>query len=284
VVDAQVSTIDIAPTILSALGIEAPSSSPAIDGRSLLPLLAGGEENVAGADTSRRAWSYAASTNYGLALRIDDRLKYVFNNTAWPESLAGDQLFDLRADAEERNDIAGASEQRVVGLRSHLMETLKQGSHGVRVHFTSASPERADCGDLEGRLSGSPVHISQVKAERLPANALQWLGKRRMRFRVDAGTSYNLLLEAARGALTLQGEISSCAGSTLVPFRATVDLDALADSWTLAFDGSDWREQPVESAVAQIRLERRGIRGASHSKTEVDPALVEQLRALGYLN
>ncbi len=275
VVDAQVSTVDIVPTMLAVLGIETETTSRPVDGTSLLPLLLSTE--VAGA---REAWSYAGSTNYGVSLRVNDRLQYLFNNTAWQPLVARDQLFDLSLDAAERQDIAADSQRQVDGFRTRLTTLLQERSQGVRLNFDNRS-----CGTIEGMATGLAMHISRIKSEGLPDGGFVWIEPRRASFRVEPSQSFGVLMEAPRGPLTLAGTVTGCESGDPGPFRVTVDLDALEDSWTLAYDGSGWIEAAVDGdPEVEIRLRRRGTRTATVSAGEIDPALVEQLKALGYLN
>ncbi len=279
-VEAQVSLVDVVPTILAVAGVE---PAAGLDGSSLLPLIAGRGERAA----PRQAWSYAGSTNYGLSLRLDDRAKYIYNNTAWTPLGGTEQLYDLRADAGERSDQAPASPERVAPLRARLLEALERNAQGVRVQI-----ENHSCGELAGELAGLPMHISRVKAGRPPGARLEYLTRRRSAFRLPPGESLDLLLEAARGIVTVEGGIGPCAGAAAeTGFRQPLDLDRL-EVWGLGFDGAAWREdlaaedpRPGGDSLARVvvRREGRSVTEPGDSQ-ELDPALVEQLKALGYLN
>ena len=272
-VEAQVSTVDIVPTILAFLGIEA---EPGMDGESLVSLIEGEEPSG-----TREAWSYAGSSNFGISLRVDDRLKYVFNNTAWGQVVGEEQLYDLREDGEEQHDIAADSTRQVESLRSKLVEYLRARSSGVRIQFANQG-----CAVLTGELTGLSIHMARLKAE-APPTGFDWLGRRRVGFRVAPGETFDVLLEAGRGALTMSGEIGACGERAAEPFKATLDLDGLEESWRLVFDGATWRPATdlANDPVAHIGLNRVGRRVmADTDDGPVDPALVEQLRALGYIN
>lgn len=274
-VDAQVSTVDVVPTVLDLLGLAAESE---VDGESLLPLMGGGEPNAA-----REAWSYAGSSNFGVSLRVDDRLKYVFDNTAWPSVVGGEELYDLRADAEERTNVAADSPRQVESLRAKLTGHLRAHAHGVRLSFASSG-----CGAITGRLTGLAMHILRIKADSPPPpSGFDWLSGRTAAFRVAPGESFDVLAEAARGSLTVTGEAAACGGRPATPFRATVGLGSLEDSWRLSFDGTVWSEPSAapEDEVAYVALRRVGRQVVSETADDpVDPALIEQLRALGYVN
>ncbi len=272
-VSAQVSSVDLVPTILAAAGVEVPAG---LDGESLLRLIEGRD-----AGGSRQAWSYAGASNFGLSLRLDDRAKYVYNNTAWTPLGGAEQLYDLRADAEERHD-QSASSTRLEQLRARLVEYLEGHAQGVSVRI-----ENRGCGELAGELAGLPVHVSRTKAARPAAERFEWLAKRRGGFRLRPGENLDLLLEAARGTVTIRGELGPCGASPATgdrAFRQAIDLDRL-ETWELGFDGTAWRET-VEDEVLQARVtvRREGRRVTEPEPSAMDPALIEQLKALGYLD
>ncbi len=275
-VEAQVSSVDLVPTILAAAGVESPAG---LDGESLLPLIEG--QASAG---PRQAWSYAGASNFGLSLRLDDRAKYVYNNTAWTPLGGAEEFYDLRADAEERQDPSAASPRRVEGLRARLVEYLEANAQGVGVEI-----ENRSCGELAGELVGLPVHVSRVKAARPPGERFAWLGKRRGGFRLAPGEQLEVLLEAAHGTVTIEGELGPCPGAGLPTegkraFRQLLDLDRL-ETWELGFDGTAWRERLAgEAARARVVVRRRGRSVNQAPTSEMDPELVERLKALGYLD
>ena len=281
-IETQVSSVDLVPTVLEAVGLETPAG---LDGESLLSLIAGRS-----GPGSRQAWSYAGASNFGLSLRLDDRAKYVYNNTAWVPLGGAEELYDLRSDADERHDQSTESPERLEPLRARVVEYLQNHGHGVRVEI-----ENRGCGELTGVVTGLPVHISRVKAAQPPGERFTWLGKRRGGFRLAAGESLDLLLEAARGTVTVEGTLDPCGefgpgeasgdAEGGRAFKQPLDLDRL-ETWELVFDGSVWREGPIPSAGAQARVvARREGRGVAEpgASQELDPALVEQLKALGYL-
>jgi arylsulfatase A-like enzyme len=128
-VDAPVSIIDIAPTILAAVGVPAPAR---MDGRSLWatatrrtplpprPVIA--ERTGDGPD--RRAvvdWPYKLIATAGAAR---------------PE------LYDLEADPNERRNLAADASQLVSRLKRHLADTRDSASQGAPVEL-NAETERA---------------------------------------------------------------------------------------------------------------------------------------------
>nr|WP_302474196.1 sulfatase-like hydrolase/transferase [Roseococcus sp. MDT2-1-1] len=119
-----VEAVDIAPTILDALGL--PAAEHVMEGRSLLPLLRGEERaEWRGFAISELDWTFrGARRRLGLptgqhrAFMIRDRdWKYVHWTSGMPP-----QLFDLRADPEEFHDLGRAPEQEAV--RARMREAL----------------------------------------------------------------------------------------------------------------------------------------------------------------
>lgn len=124
VVDTQVRTADILPTVLSALGLPLPAT---LDGISLLPALRGGEVP--------RLWAYAESEKdhlgvdpdffiagvkgtHRMARTEDWKLVYV------PKPDGPDlRLYDLRNDPGEMHNVAAEHPERVAELRA-LLDTV----------------------------------------------------------------------------------------------------------------------------------------------------------------
>ena len=139
VVEAFTSHVDLAPTLLDWLGLEVPA---AMDGASLLPLLAGGtppgwrdhvvsELDFADLETptawQRRLGLSPAACNL-TAIR-EDRWKLVHVNGGLPPL-----LFDLAADPDEMTDLAGdpAHQAEVLRLTRKLLDhRLRHADHAL---------------------------------------------------------------------------------------------------------------------------------------------------------
>lgn len=265
----QVSLVDVMPTVLDALGLEVPAG---LDGRSLLPLAAG--DAPAGPST---AVAYAASSNRGLALRVDDRLKYVLNNAAW-RSLSGTQtLYDVAADPAERHDLAGGDD-RTATLRTEAVELLDRTEVGIRVTIANAGP-----GTLTGQLLGAWHDHARVKTLEPGADYLAW-DRGRAGFELPAGARTTIVVECPRSSdAGLEGTL---AGPPPVAYRHDVDLAALGDGFSLVWTGSGWRraDAPLGAGDTGFEIRRTGPvpSDLKDSQLGTDGAL-EQLRALGYV-
>ena len=131
VVRRPVRHVDVAPTILDALGIDVPSDLP---GRSLLPLIAGRQDET----PESYFESLSPSLNRGWAPLhgvVTGGLKYV--------DLPIPELYDLRADPGERENLAASRPADLARLRERLAR-LRTGDVGVgaRVEEEQATLER----------------------------------------------------------------------------------------------------------------------------------------------
>ena len=94
-VDSPTSLLDLVPTMADAVGIE---PDPAWDGRSLLPVARG--ERAADPDRTVFSEYHAHGVSRGMFMLRRGQYKYVY----YPDN--PDQLFDLKADPTEKNDLA----------------------------------------------------------------------------------------------------------------------------------------------------------------------------------
>ena len=121
VVDEVVANIDIAPTIMEAMGLEKPAH---MDGQSFLPLAAG--EEIPWRDYF--LYVYYWEQNYPqtpthFSLR-GDQYKYTTYYGLWDT----DELFDIQADPMEQNNLIHDSEfaQKKTEMQSRLYEMMEQ--------------------------------------------------------------------------------------------------------------------------------------------------------------
>jgi arylsulfatase A-like enzyme len=133
VCDQLVQNIDFVPTILSACGIGKPSNMH-LDGKNILPMLAGGRKFVHDDLFFEIGWTRAICTDKYkyIALRYPDNIqkeidegKHYYHFTPLefyqigimlrhPDYFDADQLYDIEADPGETNNLAGKKEYREI--------------------------------------------------------------------------------------------------------------------------------------------------------------------------
>jgi hypothetical protein len=126
--DALAETIDVVPTIFDFLGF---AMSKQWEGESLWPLIAGTLSTPAPA---HREVILATNLFDIQAIRVEE-FKLIVSKTGSVE------LYDLRADPDEQDDLAGRQLDRVQVLRAHLDSVVKAAG---APHETKASELRAD--------------------------------------------------------------------------------------------------------------------------------------------
>jgi arylsulfatase A-like enzyme len=271
VIETQVRSIDIVPTVLDVLGIP---PDPAVEGASLVELMRSGADGQ-----SRPAWSYAASSNYGMSLRLDNRAKLILNNTAWAPVAGDTELYRLDLDPGESANIPDA--QEIPSMRRQLAETYLDSVPSVRMELNNPS-------GIDFELTVQNV-INQInlKAVDVDCDCVDWQTGRRVAVVVPAGRSYTLVLEHAQAARRpLQFEATG-AGVPGHPRQALVDLRSdLQGRLTLEWTGTDWlrSENGTDSRLPSISLWWAGTPHLEQSgETVVGEELKERLRALGYM-
>jgi N-acetylglucosamine-6-sulfatase len=144
VVTPMVQNIDVASTILEAMGVSMPSNvdpARAMDGKSFLPLLKG--EKVPWRDhilyEYHWEWNFPATPTL-FAIRTD-RYKYVYHHGVWDI----DAFYDLETDPIERHNLiqVPAYQQQIEELRDQLFNELET-SGALDVPFRRPAGERLD--------------------------------------------------------------------------------------------------------------------------------------------
>ena len=269
----QVRSIDIAPTLLDLAGL-APLTDA--DGVSLRQLVETGDSDV-----PREAWSFAPSTNRGISLRLGNRLKFIFANAAWDTIHGAEEIYDLKADPKETVNLADDSPD-LEALRSRIREKLSAATPGLRIRFSN--PNQAV---IRGTIHGPQIRRSGVTSPDLACRCVEFDKNQALRFEVPAEESYTLFLEHPDpDRLQLQGRIEPDG----VAFSVPIDVGGLAQPYSLTFQEGNWIESSVEipgelREVPEIVVWREGeAQAADDSLVEGDAELIEQLRALGYIN
>jgi len=272
VVDTQVRLVDLLPTILDVVGIESPEN---IDGRSLLSVVADPSTGF-----PHRAWAYAASSNRGLALRVDNRLKYVFPDPAWAEVADREGLFDLESDPGEDENLAPA-DPRLDDLRAVTRETILAEHQGVRLEISNAGD-----GVLRGRLQGAWAAHDRVKTSDHRDNPVHWTSDHPASFELEPGGRTTLLftqLDAAEVGLEIWAEGTD---SAEVTFDTTFDLAALHTPAALHLTDRGWQlDEDFTGAVKTGFLITRvgDLQPIVSDGLPSNAEVIEQLKALGYI-
>ncbi len=266
----QVRSVDVVPTLLDLLGLPLPGASE-IDGVSLRALLEGRGETE-----EREAWSYAASSNRGISVRLANRRKYILNHTPWPPLMGREELYDLRADPNEEVDLAGS--ERVREIRQRVVRRLVERLAGLVIHARNDTEET-----LQGVLRGAAVRGFRLKALAPEGTPLSWADTEPgvARFTIPPGGLGSYVIEGA-GAGSLGVEVSLSGGAWS---RAEVDGADLDQPWQLSYAGGAWKltrtAEPASDTA--VTVSRRGAAGGAVEPAAIDPRLRDELRALGYL-
>jgi arylsulfatase A-like enzyme len=267
-IGAQVRSVDILPTLLELAGRPA---LPEIDGASLLPLMEGKAETG-----GRDAWSYAASSNFGVSLRAPNGLKYVYNDTAWSPGCGAEQVFALGVDPHEEHDL-GARGPDADRLRQRTRRNLESRSSGLLVQLSNATRI-----PFEGSLEAPFLHQVRTKSPGAGCGLVTWNSARGgIDFTVAPGQSGNVILQGV-GAGVLKVTVTAQG----LRHQATLDPARLGEQWRLAYTGSSW--QPGEGVTgplaAGVAIRWIGdVRVQDVEPSESSRALREQLKALGYI-
>jgi len=146
--------LDIAPTILELCGAEV--SQLPVQGKSLLPIMEKKERK----DRTALIETFYPRENFGwseLVALVEDRWKYI--QCPRPE------LYDLKADPEERKNLFDSSPEITARLKKQLeSDLLLAGGQGINRPSGSSGPTAADTEKLRslGYLSFAPARASST--------------------------------------------------------------------------------------------------------------------------
>ena len=121
----SVSNIDVFPTILSYLGLDVPSNLE-IEGRDILELIENEAESM-----HRSIYAQYSMRNFGnsdLRMVIKDNFKLVKRFNLLAKDQLVDELYDLRVDPEEKNNLITQNkyEQIKIDLENQLLNWMKK--------------------------------------------------------------------------------------------------------------------------------------------------------------
>jgi len=273
VIESQVRLVDLMPTLFDLTDLE---SSQPVDGRSLLPLITGEVT-----DFPDHAWAYAGSSNRGLALRMDNTLKYVFPDPAWAEVADHETLHDLIKDPDEEHSLA-SDDPRLDTLRNTTRETILDQHRGIRLEIRN----RTD-GTLTGRLTGAWAAHDRVKTADHGARQIRWQPGPAS-FHLEPGETTTLLFSRLSSSeVGLEADLAAptdeITGDGVELFDlALLELPAVIhptpQGWTIeqAFTGE------LETGFLITRIgDSEPIADAG---LPTDAEIIEQLEALGYVH
>jgi arylsulfatase A-like enzyme len=265
---AQVRSVDILPTLLELAGLPA---LPGIDGASLVPLIEGKAEA-----RERDAWSYAASTNFGISLRVANRLKYIYNDTAWSPACGTEEVYGLDVDPREEHDL-GARGQDPDRVRQRVLRNLASRASGLLVQLSNATRVT-----LQGSLEAPFLHQVRTKSPGIGCGVAAWNAARGgIDFAVAPGQSGGLVLQGV-GA----GELKVTVTAPGQRYQTILDPRQLTRPWRLSYTGSSWQPAPGLAGPIPAGVDIRwvgDVRVEDLEPSESNRALREQLKALGYV-
>lgn len=270
IIETQVRSIDIVPTVLDFLGIR---PEPTVEGASLAELMRRGEEN-----RRRPAASYSPWSNHGMSLRVDGRTKLILNNTAWAPVAGDTEYYRIDLDPEESANILDAPE--ISSVRRELADAYLDAVPSVRLGFDNPGSE-----DFSLTIR-NVVDQTNLKAVDLACDCVYWRGDGRAAMTVPAGASYTLILENAHTAGLPLEFTAAEEGVPDIQRRTFVDLTSdLQGQLTLEWTGADWlrSEDGTDQRLPSISPRWAGTTFREQSQeTIVGDELRGRLRALGY--
>jgi arylsulfatase A-like enzyme len=242
-VKARSRSIDIAPTVLDALGLEA---HPRMSGRSLLPLVRGQAEAEERVVVSEGRGSRAILFGHWRLLAREGAARIVIQGDKQRET--DFELYDLQDDPGERRDLAGRRPEIVAEMRARLEAASKNVAvAGTRAVAGAGAPApgpvddpskppvlhlRFAGGGKERRVSGAfTIGDARTKPRSFDVQPVE-LG--RDAFKLDAATATGRVEVAFRTS-----------PNGVVGFDVVVDPPGAPVTWELWLDDKPWPEEAV---------------------------------------
>jgi arylsulfatase A-like enzyme len=261
-VNAQVRSVDIAPTLLRLAHLQPPD---AIDGKSLLPFLQG--ENAA----PRDAWSYALSTVRGVSLRLASRrLKVIAQDSVFDPFRGVVEVYDSSSDRGEVQDLALAHPAQ--SLREGLVRAVVGGSGSLEVQVSNAGPN-----ELEGVLGGSAID-GKVTSGDLDFSCCE-ASEIGIRFRVPAGRGFTFRLQDRSATANLWLRLEN----TGRVFLGSFPLASIPSRTGVVWQAGEWKaESRAPPSGSWTGVEIRSSHPLERGRMD-EAILLQGLRALGYV-
>ena len=261
-IDVQVRSIDIVPTLLELLGVDETGD---LDGVSLVPLLRDEVEPVV-----PEAITYAASSNRGVSVRIDNRFKYTYDDTLWRSGLV-ESFRSIGSNSLAAPVDRGA---RVTRLR-HQVKRLLDGRDGLKMHLAN----KEGLGDLVVRLQGPMVQVKNLKATGLQCECAHWLDRSSAEVALPRDHGFTIHFDdVSAGILSVELRSDDAV------YNAELDVSNLGAGVAITLSDGVWAE-----SERLDRLVQRGIalwwQGAAPlaENAPLDEEVLQRLRALGYI-
>lgn len=271
VIPNQVRSIDILPTILDLADLPPLDN---IDGYSLAPLLDGKKFRA-----HLPAFTYAARSNNGISVRLDNQIKYIYCDSVWPPVAGSEQVLSLLSAAGETGSVATGPTEPASRFRPALSGFFNS-LPGLWIHFRNGGDTEFS-GELirwSGKFSTKSIDMRHPYLERHPGRTV---------FHVPPGESYSIVLLTLRSrvnfVLTLQ---ATAENGNLLAFKDRIHYDQLDDTRVVGLAPSGWKIIDSDSKRPETSVTFRWQGGDASSdlpSVEIDEALRAQLQALGYL-
>jgi len=227
------------------------------------------------------AWTYAASSNRGLALRLNNHLKYTYNDAAWEQLHGAQRLIDLGPDPTEATDIA-ASSPETAGLMERTRANLVNQQRGVRMIIRNNSPNF-----MKGRLRGAFAAHDRLKSPSAGDASIRWRKDVPPTFSIPQGEELVLLLDSPdrdRAGVNLHMVLGD--GQKVHPLAEWFDLDELHTPTGFELTAEGWRrvsDPPTPPATGFILWWEGGVSDTALAAPKGEAEVLDQLRALGYV-
>lgn len=265
-IDEQVQLIDLAPTLFD---LTAAAMDGQLDGVTLRPLWEGSDSYP-----QRPAWVHGG--NYGVAMRVANRIKYIRKRTSWTDLAASEELFDLTQDPGETTNLATAGDERLSGARERLRTALEEQLVGLRWTLENRTA-------VDYEVFSHSQLTRRVSVTNLDCPPLRWRSAGRISLVLPGGSSCRLQFEhLAAGPMEFQVQAQE-AGAPAVALELN-SAEITEPSWYVLRDDVLVPEASPAADHLALRLEWTARPESSGgADAALDDALIEQLRALGYI-
>ncbi len=277
IVSRQVRLVDLVPTVLDVVGID---QEKGLDGVSLLSMMRGRKaegEPVHPLDV----WSYAASTNRGIGLReAETGYRYELNNTAWEGAFQHDRFEQVSQSGNPiRPEPLATEEKARKRLRLKVIQKAAEAIPGLWIRVENQSNEPIEV----SLISWNIVDTHRLKCLKGP-RGLKWSGRGTVSFVAEKNDVFLLQAEIVK-LEPFRIQVSGGAGPDL---EQDIDLATLNKPQISILGETGWESGSTEGKAnvnqASIKIWRTLSPSGIELPTTLDQGLIDQLKALGYVN